>query len=692
MEFIDIYSDNLNLQIWQKQNLDVTCFNNGDNILEVKTKREKADAISKRLPAWCIDPEDPNQSEKLYNIYAINDSRGILPSGLRLPEKSDFIILISHFKKVQENTKKFKNSLKNDLSIWWSCTKFSNKDYYSLVFSHDENYSKIITSDIADYCSVRCIMTSNKYLLGNESKSSSDLISKIQIKIEKGDSLFIDGNVDEAISIYEEIIPMCVNNAHLYFKLGKAYLANNNIIKATDYFEKTILLDPNYSDAYYFLGLSKVNNIMFGVTYAEPYFDKAIKLNPSNFEYYRVRAVEREKIRNYEGYIDDIEKANLEVIPGNYYEYRALIKSRSGDNLGAISDYDILISRNSSFGRYYYYRGQLKVKLDVKSAINDFNYSVELNSEYLNDVNFLVDYGIVLYKSGNLEKALESFNTSIECQIKEGYFISVCYYYRSKCFFDIGFFEEALLDIQKILNDYEPKYLLHHIEILLKLSRFDESFIALNNYKKYSIDRIYFNEYLDLYYFLFGEYYFNIQNRKLAYEYFLKSGDLGYSLAYEQIVKFKLVDVSIINPLVSSPNVESKELFHDNISMVINNRFPMYKLRRDQYFLTYRALLTDNEFQKVINKVHSSESFKKFIDSCKEKKLLPQQDDFLKAVCISKAFMFVINYNKIDVACIELFDIWVKEINMKYNIVHDESLIYFLEGILKKSYDLAQGK
>jgi uncharacterized protein (TIGR02145 family) len=200
MDCIKIISNGINQQEWQKQNLNVVNFANGDLITEVKTKQEKDNAIKNKIPAWCIDPNDPNCNEKLYNIYAINDSRGILPSGYRLPDKSDFKILESHLKNNSENYFNLNAHLNTRLSNWWSCSKFSHGENYS--FHLEENWTKRVTSSFKDYCSVRGIKSSNKYLLDVEPILTSDTKKKILINIEKGDALFLEGKFCEAISTY----------------------------------------------------------------------------------------------------------------------------------------------------------------------------------------------------------------------------------------------------------------------------------------------------------------------------------------------------------------------------------------------------------------------------------------------------------------------------------------------------------
>ena len=79
--------------IWMTKNLDITNFRNGDPIPEAKTNEEWQNAAKNRQPAWCYydnDPKNGYKYGKLYNWYAVNDSRGMAPVGWELPSDNDW--------------------------------------------------------------------------------------------------------------------------------------------------------------------------------------------------------------------------------------------------------------------------------------------------------------------------------------------------------------------------------------------------------------------------------------------------------------------------------------------------------------------------------------------------------------------------------------------------------------------------
>jgi uncharacterized protein (TIGR02145 family) len=89
----------LGTQEWIATNLNTTKFQNGDIIPEAKTKEEWVKAGSEKKPAWCYyenDPENGKKYGKLYNWYAINDPRGLVPKGWHVATNPDWMTLVKN--------------------------------------------------------------------------------------------------------------------------------------------------------------------------------------------------------------------------------------------------------------------------------------------------------------------------------------------------------------------------------------------------------------------------------------------------------------------------------------------------------------------------------------------------------------------------------------------------------------------
>ncbi|EKN11312.1 hypothetical protein HMPREF1077_01570 [Parabacteroides johnsonii CL02T12C29] len=93
-----IESIKIGLQEWSTENLNVSVFLNGDSIPEVQDDEEWKKAAIEGRPAWCYynnDSKNGKQHKKLYNWYAVNDSRGICPEGWHIPSENEWNTFIS---------------------------------------------------------------------------------------------------------------------------------------------------------------------------------------------------------------------------------------------------------------------------------------------------------------------------------------------------------------------------------------------------------------------------------------------------------------------------------------------------------------------------------------------------------------------------------------------------------------------
>ena len=83
-------------QIWMSENLNVNVFRNGDIIPEAKTSSEWETAAKNKQPAWCYydnDPANGTKYGKIYNWYAVQDPRGLAPSGYHVPSERELFFL-----------------------------------------------------------------------------------------------------------------------------------------------------------------------------------------------------------------------------------------------------------------------------------------------------------------------------------------------------------------------------------------------------------------------------------------------------------------------------------------------------------------------------------------------------------------------------------------------------------------------
>ncbi len=77
-------------QIWMLKNLNVTSYRNGDPIQQVTDPAQWSQLTT---GAWCYYNNDPATGVlygKLYNWYAVNDPRGLAPTGWHVPTDNEW--------------------------------------------------------------------------------------------------------------------------------------------------------------------------------------------------------------------------------------------------------------------------------------------------------------------------------------------------------------------------------------------------------------------------------------------------------------------------------------------------------------------------------------------------------------------------------------------------------------------------
>ncbi len=114
-----------------------------------------------------------------------------------------------------------------------------------------------------------------------------------------------------------------------------------------------------------------------------------------------------------------------------------------------------------------------------KKFLNAKKLCEKVENNYLNDANFYILYGAVLFESGNINESIEKFNKSISINPNN----SDAFYNRGNAFSKIQNFEEAISSFDSSINlkKNNPEALINKGSALLELNNFDE---ALNNFNK----------------------------------------------------------------------------------------------------------------------------------------------------------------------------------------------------------------
>ena len=123
-------------QEWTTENLDASTFSNGDPISEAKTTEEWEQAMQEKKPAWCHNPTEAGITYgKLYNLFALNDMRGLVPQGWHLPKITEWQELISYLGGEFEAGKKMKAT-----TDWSETGKGTNESGFNALPGGSRNH------------------------------------------------------------------------------------------------------------------------------------------------------------------------------------------------------------------------------------------------------------------------------------------------------------------------------------------------------------------------------------------------------------------------------------------------------------------------------------------------------------------------------------------------------------------------
>lgn len=143
-------------QLWMTENLNVSKFSNGQNIIQAQSDEEWEQAGFKGMPAWCYQMMDTVNSlqmkPKLYNRFVVMDMRNVCPDGWRVASNKDWNSLIEFYKgfsmaakymkaSVWEDSLKYDNEF-NALPVGWRDEGFGDYGTDAVWWSKDKSYDE----------------------------------------------------------------------------------------------------------------------------------------------------------------------------------------------------------------------------------------------------------------------------------------------------------------------------------------------------------------------------------------------------------------------------------------------------------------------------------------------------------------------------------------------------------------------
>jgi hypothetical protein len=145
--------------IMMSQNLSVVNYNNGDPIPLVTNATTWANL---KTGAYCYPNNDPTQVATkglLYNWFALNDPRGIVPTGWKVFSKEEWLLMyLQGFTTVDNVGYRDKNgNFFNKYAYWWSRTEDWEKTAWLRIFYEGQMKYDLLIEDKRTGLSVRCV-------------------------------------------------------------------------------------------------------------------------------------------------------------------------------------------------------------------------------------------------------------------------------------------------------------------------------------------------------------------------------------------------------------------------------------------------------------------------------------------------------------------------------------------------------
>ena len=261
----------------------------------------------------------------------------------------------------------------------------------------------------------------------------------------RGNNHFQQGQYEEAIKVYDEVIRLDSKYAPAYYNRGTTKGELGQHEAAIKDFDKAIELNPKDAVAYNNRGTAK-SKLGQHVEAIKDY-DEAIELNPEYAKAYYNRGNAKGDLGQHEEAIKDFDEA-IRLNPNDAVAYnnRGNAKNRLGQHEEAIKDYDEAIELNPEYAKAYCNRGNTKGYLGQhEAAIKDFDKAIELNP---NDTNAYYNRGIAKLKMDRNEAAIKDFDKAIRLNPND----ASAYYNRGNAKSALGRREEAIKDYNEAIR------------------------------------------------------------------------------------------------------------------------------------------------------------------------------------------------------------------------------------------------
>jgi len=334
-----------------------------------------------------------------------------------------------------------------------------NGDYYKAVIE----YTKLIKEE-KDDADLFLKRGDAKYLLDNYHGSIGDYTSALEIEISsrayvsRGKSELLCEQYDDAIKDFNAALAI-ENSAYVHALLACANFKKGNYIQAIRNTTNAIKVSPNalfYSRrGIAYQSIKQYYNALNDYT-------TAIEMDVDNLEYYTYRYELYKVMKKFD--LVDEDSAAIDAINEDYgsaikkltevlrkkqnysiYYKLGVLKSKSGDNLGAINDFTSSIELKKT-PEAFFERGKAKAKINkYNGAVEDFNTSLKMKK----NAAAYFEIAEIYFSSKKYEQAIEFYNKTLKMEQNLEAIIK-----RWNCFYELGNYKSIILEKMSVVPQF----------------------------------------------------------------------------------------------------------------------------------------------------------------------------------------------------------------------------------------------
>lgn len=240
---------------------------------------------------------------------------------------------------------------------------------------------------------------------------------------ELGVKFAFDGHVEEARAYLDELVRRSPSDAAIRVERGRALAVSENYPDAIVDFTAAIKLKPNDAVAFALRGVSKAanRNATEGASDGMTDLDEAVRLEPSNDSFRRLRGSAKSLLGDTPGAIEDI-KAAIELSPNTAQHYYAMGEAYRASNqpTEAIEYYRKSLDIDADYLNAH--RQLAAIYAYLHGTKNDPKMRAEAETHYLaaiklkeNDEDLLLDYAnLYAREEGGCVRAVEIYDRALK--------------------------------------------------------------------------------------------------------------------------------------------------------------------------------------------------------------------------------------------------------------------------------------